>query len=126
MVIGNCTDPVSNCLYNLSKIVEGDLIVTDTATWVSVFDSVAGGFVTVGLLAFFGIALFIITRRLEMVQNDSEALVYSSLITTVLGVLLFLIPTANGAKLLIWSRLLPFVIILLVSVFVDFLNRRYS
>ena len=122
---GNCTNMMSDCLYNLSAIVDGDLIINDTATWMQIFDSVSGGFFIIGSLAFFGIILFILTKRLDSVQEDTTALIYSSFITTIIGVLLFLIPTANGAKLIIWTRLLPFVIILLFSVGYDFMHRRY-
>lgn len=118
----NCTDPLT-CNYNLSRILEVD-VITEPGTFLYVFDSVAGGFLMITFLAVLGLVVFVVTRNNNV--DDLDSIIFSSFMTTIIGVLLFLVPlNIEGAKLITWARLIPFIVILLISVFIKKSNLNY-
>lgn len=120
----NCTNPLE-CNYNITRLIDvNNNIIIDPATWLYVFDSVAGGFMMIGMLAVIGIVAFILMNR--QLEDTLESLMYASFICTIIGVLLFLVPMSiAGAKLLTWSRIIPFFVILLISIFIRKSNLQY-
>lgn len=120
----NCTNPME-CNYNITRLLDSNTnIVTDPATWLYIFDSVAGGFMMVGILAVIGLVAFILMNR--QIDDTLDSLMYASFMCTILGVLMFLVPMSiAGAKLLTWSRIIPFFVILLITIFVRKSNLQY-
>lgn len=113
---------MENYTYNLTKIISVD-IINEPSTWLFSFNNELGGFLLIGLLAVFGIILFILARQIEEVK-DSRAAVYSGLIVSVLALLLFFIE-ADGNKVLSFDQLMVFLVITGLAIIIDRIARNY-
>lgn len=118
--MSNATTIMENLTYNLSKIISTD-IIDEPTTWLFNFNNEMSGVFLLAIMIVFSIVLFLLARNLEEVA-DTQAAVYSLLIVSVLGLLLFFIEV-DGAKLLEFTQLLPFIIGLGLAVGADRLVR---
>lgn len=111
--------------YNLSKVFTQD-IVNDPVTWFGALTNEVGGFITLGILIALGIILFLAVRKREEV-TDVEAGMYAGLITSIIGVMLFLIslPLEPGTKILTWVQLVPILVITGIFIILSRVNKRY-
>lgn len=112
---------MENLTYNLTKIISTD-IINEPNTWLFNFNNEMSGILFLSFMVVFAIVLFLLARQLEGVP-DTQAAVYSLLIVSVLGLLLFFIEV-DGSKLLSFEQLLPFLIALSLSVGADRLTRN--
>ena len=107
--------------WNLTKIATGSDIVNNPAGWLQTFDGVLGNFM---IITFMGVIMWILFLSMRNnVNNDTEALSYSGLITVIAGIFLFVIDTGTGTKLISWGALLPFIVITAFAFFMNFTNR---
>ena len=117
---------MENFTYNLTKIVSTD-IIDDPTQWIFNFNSEMGGTIIIAGLATLAIVLFLLARNLENVQGrvkDSEAAVYSGLIVSVIGLLLFFIEV-GGEKILTFEQLLIFLVATGIAILINSINRYY-
>ena len=120
----NITNVMTDLNYDLSGIANNS-IIDNPAGWLSSTDQAAGGYIAITILAVIGLVLFLTMRESEKVNSDSEAFVYAGLITTFAGILLFVIDTGTGAKLITWVQLVPFILLTAIGIFINFTNRKY-
>ena len=103
--------------YNLSSIISGD-IINDPTNWLISFNSELSGLLIVSFMVVFAIVLFVIARQNDDVK-DSRAAVYSGLVVSVIGLLLFFIEPNGGDKLLSFGQLLIFLVATSISILID-------
>lgn len=121
----NCTN-VMECNYNITRVLDAtnNNIVVDPASWLYIFDTVAGGYIMVTFLAVICFVAFILMRT--ETQDELQSLMYATFMTTVIGIFLFLIPLSiAGAKLIAWASIIPFFVIFLISTFLQKANIDY-
>ncbi len=118
--MSNATTIMENYTYNLSNIISTD-IINEPTTWLFNFNNEMSGVFLLSILVVFAIVLFLLSRQLEEVV-DTQALVYSLFIVSVLALLLFFIEV-DGSKLLSFEQLLFFLVALGLSVGADRLIR---
>lgn len=82
-----------------------------------------GGFGVFVLLAVIGLVLFLASRK--YVTSDTEALSYAGFIVSFAGIMLFLITTDTGDKLIGWGYLVIIFLITSVSTYLNFINRKF-
>ena len=97
--------------FNLTKIFTRDPIENPTK-WFGAFNELMSGYFTITVLTVVGGVLFLLMRN-NPNTSDTEAVVYSGLVCSVVGLLLFLadIMTGNTTKLITWTQLMPFMVI---------------
>lgn len=119
----NCTTNfMEGCTYNLSKIFNND-IINSPHNWVAAYNGLLDGYPIIILLAVIGILLYLGIKR--DTGFDSEAVVYSGIITTFCGLLLFLIKIDEGTKLVTWPYLVPFVVITFIAIIANYVNKKF-
>ena len=116
-------DPIlENQTYNLTKLFSPDLL-NDPARWIVNYNEAMGGFYMITALAIIGIVLFIIAKRSDEIE-DTQAAVYAGAVTSITGVLLFLI-RVDGVKLLEWYHLTIFIVLTMLAIIIDKVTRKY-
>lgn len=120
------TDPsiLWNYTYNMTGIV-GVNVANETERWVGSVNEALGGVMFLGLLIAFGIILFVSIRSTHPNLSDTKSLMWSGLITTFTGVLLFIVDTGLGVKLIEWQYLLPVILITGLAALLDKMSKRY-
>ena len=109
--------------YNLTKIFS-DQAIENTPAWAADWNAALGGFAIIGVLVVAAVLLFFIIKERGDVA-DTKALIYAGLITTFIGILLFVVSVSGDVKLIEWYHLAPLVILTSVAIVVDHMNRRY-
>lgn len=122
--MSNITNVMTDLNYNLSGIANNS-IIDNPAGWLSSTDQAAGGYMAITILAVVALVLFLTMRESDKVNSDSEAMVYAGLITTFAGIMLFVIDTSTGFKLITWAQLVPFILLTAIGMFINFSNRTY-
>lgn len=117
----NATD-IWSANYNLSAFL-GTGAVDNPANFVSNLQVVSHVPLFSVLLVGIGLVLFFVMRN--NVTTDSEALAYSGLITSISGILLFLVQTTSGVKLVSWFLLAPIFLITAFALFSNMSSRNY-
>lgn len=112
---------MENGTYNLTKIISTD-IINDPSGWMVNFNSEMGGFVFVSMLIVLAIVLFILARTLDDVK-DSKAAVYSGLITSVIGFVLFLVEY-EGSKIISFEQWFVFLVATAIAILIDRIGRN--
>ena len=113
-MVANCT--VMNCNYNLSLLTNTD-IVSNPVNYVANVNQLAGSYIILGGMILLGLVLFV-TMKNNANKTDSESLLYSGFVMSIIGTLLF-VATEFGitsAKLLTWPQLLPFIVITMAAI----------
>ena len=108
--------------YNLTHL-SGINPIEQPADWLSFWNHGLNGSGIFVLLGIAGLLLFFASRK--FVNSDSEALSYSGFIITFAGLLLFIIKDSSGDPLLGWGYFAIIMIITAISIFLNFINRRY-
>lgn len=120
----NCTsDFVEGCTYNLSKLFNND-VINAPHNWLGAYNGMLDGYPIIMLLAVIGILLYLGIKKTS--GYDSEAAVYSGIITTFFGIILFLIRIDDGTKLVTWPYLVPFVVLTFVAIIANYVNKRFA
>lgn len=122
----NFTGSILEQNYNLTKLItsSNESIIGNPPLWLGNFNNEMGGIVLTVLLYVFGVILFLVVRRRDEVK-DSEALLFAGFMTTIIGVLAFVIDTGLETKLISWPALLPIIIITAFAVILNYINRNY-
>lgn len=105
-----------NCNYNLSLLTNTD-IVSNPVNYVANVNQLAGSYIILGGMILLGLVLFV-TMKNNANKTDSESLLYSGFLMSIIGTLLF-VATEFGitsAKLLTWPQLLPFIVITMAAI----------
>lgn len=118
----NLTDPMTSN-YNITALITGTDAVTEPAKWLSNLQIISGLPLATVLLVGAGIILFFIMRN--NVNNDSDALAYSGLMISFTGILMFLVETGTGIKLISWAVLIPIFLITAFAIFANMTARDY-
>lgn len=113
-----------NGTYDLTGIISRAAI-DDPPLFLALINNQLGGWLIVTLVAVFGIALWIIQKRAGV--EDSEAILYSGIITTIAASLLFAITIVAlpGSKLMTWVQVAPFFVITCVAIIANHVRKRY-
>lgn len=120
----NCTSNfLEGCTYNLSRLLNND-IINSPHNWVASYNGMLDGYPVIMLLAVVAILLYLGIKKTS--GYDSEAAVYSGIITTFLGIILFLIKIDDGTKLVTWPYLVPFVVLTFVVIIANYVNKKFS
>ena len=116
---------IINATYDLTNIINASAI-EDPPFWLASVNEAVGGYIIFTLLAVFTVILFLEARKNENV-SDTEAAVYSGLIASIVGTLLFVvdITAMPGVKILQWTHLLPFIVLTGVSIVANYFNRKF-
>jgi len=117
----NVSNPLTSN-YNLTGLTNFDM-VNDPTGWLINFQSLSGVPIVGTALVGVGVVLFFIMR--ENVNSDSEALAYSGLITSIAGILLFLVKNGSGVPLVGWGFLVPIFLITAFSILANMIGRNY-
>lgn len=117
----NISDPLTSN-YNLSGLTSND-IITNPGSWLINFQSISGIPWVGTLLIGVGVVLFFVMR--SNVSTDSEAMAFSGIITSIAGILLFLVKNSVGTPLVGWAFLLPIFLITAFSIFMNMTARNY-
>jgi len=121
--ITNATQILEDYTYNITSIMSDDVIL-EPATWLSNYNVLLNGWPIVIFLVVFAISLFVLMRKVEA-TTDSESAVYAGLMTSFIGVMLFLIKIDGVTKLLTWTQLLPFIVVTFIAIIVNYVNKRF-
>lgn len=113
---------MENYTYNLTGIVSADLI-NDPTRWAYSFNTELGGLWIIGLMAAFAIGLFFMAYKIGDIKH-SKAAVYSGLVTSVIGLLLFFIEV-DGNKLLTFPQLMIFLVATGIAILIDKIARNW-
>jgi len=113
-------DPMS-VNYNLTALSNVS-VINEPGDWLSIWNGMMGGFGIFVMLGVVGLVLFLVVRR--FVDSDTEALSYAGFITTFAGILLFLVETSDGSKLLSWGYLVIIILITAIANYLNFVNRK--
>lgn len=122
----NVTNPLmENFTYNLTKIFSPE-IIQDPPYWLANFNQELGGLAIFTILIVFGVVLFFASRS-RPETSDSEAALLAGSISTIVGVLLFIVDIVAlpQTKLLTWIQLVPFIVFTAVFAFVNHMNKNY-
>jgi len=115
---------MENGTYNLSGILSVDAIERPDVWWAN-FNIEMNGIVVISLLAAIGIILFFVSRL--RTESDTEAGVYSGVIISFVGLLLFIISITGltETKLLTWEQFFIFPLITGLFILADFISKRF-
>ena len=105
----NGTDILSDFTFNISTIISSQAIERPD-NWLASFNALLGYWPVFTFLILFGVVLALSYRQKEG-ASDSESIVAAGFITTFIGILLFIIETVSGIKLLTWAQFVPIVVI---------------
>lgn len=109
--------------YNLTRIFSSN-IIERPERWVGDINIMMGGIVIISFLILLGIVLFLVSKSVNDV-SDSQALMYTGLIISFLGTLLFFIEPYEGVKLIPFTYLVPVYVITLLSIVYNRMVKRY-
>jgi len=118
----NLTNPMTSN-YNITALIQGTDAVNSPSTWLSNLQIISGIPLATVLLVGAGIILFFVMR--QNVNNDSDALTYSGLMISFAGILMFLVETGTGIKLVSWAVLIPIFLITAFAIFSNMTGRNY-
>lgn len=107
--------------YDLTSLTSSS-VIDNPATVLSNWNVMMNGTGIFVLLGVIGLVLFFAARK--FVDSDTEALSYSGFIITFAGLLLFLVDTGTGEKLLGWGYLVIIILITAIATYMNFVNRR--
>jgi len=124
MVVNSSINVITDLNYNMSSLING-VMMDDPSTWLSSWNQLTGGWALWVLLLVIGLVLFLGMRHNGRVESDTEALSYAGLMISIVGMLLFVIQTDNGYKLIEWYMLAPILIVTAIAIFLNFSNRNY-
>jgi len=113
-------DPMS-VNYNITALTNVS-VIDNPGDWLSVWNGMMDGFGIFVMLGVVGIVLFLAVRK--YVDSDTEALSYAGFIITFAGILLFLVETVDGSKLLSWGYLVIIILITAIANYLNFVNRK--
>lgn len=115
---------VMEATWNLTSIISKDAI-NDPPAWLAGINMQLGGWMFVSFIAVFCIVLWIWQRNAG--APDSEAILWSGLIGTIILVLLWVINIAAmpNVKIVTWVQVAPFFIITCIALLLNSANRRY-
>lgn len=113
-----------NATYDLTGIISRNAI-EDPPLWFALINNQLGGWLIVSFVAIFGITLWVVQRNMGV--EDSEAVLYSGIITTIIAILLFVaqVTAMPDVKMLTWSQVIPFFVITCVAIVVNHVRRKY-
>ena len=109
--------------YNLSTLIS-DAAIEQPSNWFANFNELLDYFPATVFLAAFGIIVFVILK-FKTQSSDSEALAYSGIVTTFIGVLMFVMSSVSGVKVLSWVQFVPFIILTAIFIFINMSNKNY-
>lgn len=116
-------DPIlDNLTYNLTNIISPK-IINEPNLWLAAFNNEMSGYFIITSLAVIGIVLFIAARNMNV--KDSEAAVYSGMIISVAGLLLFFVDTGSYVKLVTWPQEFILIVITAISIFINKFRQKY-
>jgi len=113
---------LENYTYNLTNILSTDIIDAPN-NWLAAFNHEMMGFPIITMLLVIGVVLFIGARSINV--KDSEAAVYSGLIISFVGLLLFFIDTGNYVKLITWTQEFLLILITAIAILMNKVMKRY-
>lgn len=114
---------MDNYTYNLTKIISDDAI-SNPGSWLTNFNETMNGIFIGTIFYAIAIVLYVVMRRQEGV-DDIEAAVYTGLIMSVVGMILYLVEPFSGVKLLSWEAYVPILIITAGAIGMNFFSRRF-
>lgn len=126
----NWTGSILEQNYNLTRLMPSgnstnESIIDDPPRWLASFNEEMNSIPVAVFLYLCGVILFLVIRR-RIEVKDSEALLYSGFMTSLVGVLLFVVDTGiTGVKLISWGALLPIIVITAVAIILNYINRNY-
>jgi len=109
--------------YNLTKVFSSDIIERPDV-WIGTMNNLLNGWIMVSFLVVLAIVLFLMSKRIDDV-SDSQAAMYSGIVTSILGILLFFIEPVEGMKLISFIQLVPFFTVTLLAVAYNRFVKRY-
>jgi uncharacterized membrane protein len=112
---------ILNGTYDTTLLFNNNAI-EDPLTWWNNFNNLLSGFPVITMLGFLGFVLFLAIKRTT--ETDTEALVWSGTITSVISVLLWLTSFA-GLKLISFGQVSIFLIITGVAIFLHYISTRF-
>ena len=114
-----------NATYDLTHIISKDAI-EDPVSWLGYYSGEMNSIVVISLLSVFGIIIFAYTRTLSDV-SDSEAAMYAGLITSIVGLLIFLaeVSITGTHKIIQWGHLFIFLQITSEAIFINKASTRW-
>lgn len=109
--------------YNLTKVFSTDVFDNPTG-WFAGLNNELSGYVITGILVFIGVVMFVYMKENKGLK-DSEAGLFSGVIISIVGLLLFVASTGTSVKLLSWEQYMLFLVITASLIIVNFIGRRY-
>lgn len=120
------TTNILNVTYDLTNILSSKAINTPVE-WTAAYNEQMNGIVIISFLSIFAMILFIWHAYTNSETTSySESAMYSGLITSVVGLLLFLIDISNTTvKIVEWYQLLPIWILTGAAILVNKSTKNY-
>jgi len=109
--------------YNISALISSQAI-EQPDNWLASFNALMGYWPIFILLILFGIVLFNLYKMREGV-SDVESFSAAGFIVTFVGILLFIIETASGIKLISWLQFVPIVVVTAIAFGVHMMSKNY-
>lgn len=119
----NVTNILTDYTFDLSTIISSQAI-EHPDNWLASFNALLG-YWPIGIsLILIGVVLALLYRRNEG-SSDAESIAAAGFIITFIGILLFIVETVSGIKLLTWVQFVPIVIITGFAFAIHMMGKQY-